>query len=138
MEITSLYQELFAHGKSPDQTQLLSALIAVAESSPESFIILDALDECQDGELARILDEIRILINRCEKSVVKIFATSRPHLGQIYRLPNDDRLSVTTFEIIADPADVETYLTKRLDLVSLAPQLKATILEKMTTKADGV
>jgi len=138
VEISLLYEDLFTRGKSPDQNQILSALLLVAESSLESFVILDALDECQEGELVQILDNIQRLVDRCDKSTMKIFATSRPHLSQINRLSNDDRLSVISIEVVADPTDVETYLTKRLDHVSMHPQLKTTILEKMTTKADGV
>ena len=73
-EVEKLYNQN-DHGKQqPDKKSLLSILLSVLRSSPRTYLIIDALDECsQQGEMLRMLSEI---YRQCSEEV-NVLVTSR-------------------------------------------------------------
>jgi NACHT domain len=100
--------DLFSQYKSkqtrPSLDQFSKALQSVAATYSRTFIIIDALDECQipDGSQSRLLEEI---FNLQSRSKANIFATSRfiPEITEKYKW-------TVPLEIRASEEDVRKYL----------------------------
>lgn len=129
--IYALYKTLRARGKKPDLPDLLQALYIASTAFTTTFLVLDALDQCEKGQRRHLLDAIRQL----PLHAFRIFATSRPHLQDIDRsFPMAPKI-----DIIADPGDIETFLTRRVE--EKIPQyhnLRSKIVEKLSKSAQRV
>jgi hypothetical protein len=108
---------------------------AARQFSRQPFVILDALDECQDVEsLLHALCELR-------NGGTRLFVTSRPL--QIFR---DDfyKLPSISMDRMAEEvsADIRLHVTREIDgdrrLRILEEKLKTEILITLQTKADGM
>jgi hypothetical protein len=76
-DVSVLYQKYGRYNQLPSNDELLGILAKLLEQEPQTFIILDALDECNDvKELMDILAKIR------ERDIpgARILATSREGL----------------------------------------------------------
>jgi len=131
-ELSQLYQESTLNGKRPNRSQWRITLIAIAKTASPNFIIFNALDD----ELNEILDDV-IVLSTSVKSV-KLYATSHPHVGQVYRPLHHHRLSNVSIEIVTDPFEVEKCIKKTGKQSSCVGDFKAMTLESMTAKADGM
>lgn len=127
----------------PSFDELSKTLHLVAATYSRVFIVIDALDECQNWDRARLLAEIFSLQ---EKTGANIFATSRFDPGIISQFGQSMSL-----EIRATPEDVRRYLDGHMlelpDFVcrnaDLQEELKNTIIQRVDgmhvppkTKAD--
>ena len=83
--------------------------IAIA-SLPQSFICIDALDECLPNKLPALLASLRYIVQECPRT--RIFLTGRPHVKEAI-----ERYSawaaVVHFRSSTD--DIRSYLEMRLD-----------------------
>lgn len=92
----------------PSLDEITATLYSTAAAYSRTFIVVDALDECQDLSRLRLLDEI---FNLQTKSGANIFATSRISdtiKRRFERCP--------TVEISADERDVLAYLDGQMSL----------------------
>jgi hypothetical protein len=76
LEVTELYEELKPKGVHPLVEQLRTALIIASKFFNRTFIIFDALDECDQGDQRK---ELLPLFLDLAKEGVSVFFTSRPH-----------------------------------------------------------
>ncbi|KAI9568266.1 hypothetical protein HD554DRAFT_791948 [Boletus coccyginus] len=108
---------------------------AARQFSRQPFVVLDALDECQDVEsLLRALHELR-------KGGMRLLVTSRPLpiiRDRFYGLPfiSMDRMAKEV------SADIKLHVTREIDGVRrlrlLEEKLKREVLITLQTKADGM
>ncbi|KAI6780643.1 uncharacterized protein J7T54_001147 [Emericellopsis cladophorae] len=123
-------------GTRPSLQEISSVLQSVIVSNLRTFIVIDALDECDnsDGSRSRLLHELK---NLRQKSGVKLFATSR-HIPEIAA----EFQGCTTLEIRASDHDILAYLEGRaLELpkcASRSPSLKEEIKLGILRAADGM
>ena len=108
---------------------------AARQFSRQPFIILDALDECQDME--SLLHAIRELTN----GGIRLFVTSRPL--QIIRDKFQDLPFISMDRMAKEvSADIRLHVTREIDrdrrLRILEEKLKTEILITLQTKADGM
>jgi len=120
--------------QTPDFPKLLQLLKAINLSvNDKSFIIFDALDECDKAQTDRICVLIKTL-REC-KSLVKIFATSRPVLGPL----QDQFLAGPTIELQAHRSDLGNYIASKLEERRVTNlQLCDMIMDKLLGNAGGL
>jgi hypothetical protein len=131
-----LYHKHRAKETRPSITELSRALHAVAALYSRVFVIVDALDECQEsnGCQKKILAEILDLETKFSANV---FATSRP-IPEIARVFKDK----IRLEVRARDDDVQRYLGGRLSRVSgflrSDRQLQEEIKTEIVRAVDGM
>ncbi|KAF5020231.1 hypothetical protein F66182_7748 [Fusarium sp. NRRL 66182] len=134
--IKELYSDCRKKRIRPSTDQLSAALQTVIALFTQTFIIIDALDECQtsDGCRKTIIEEILGLQKHCGTN---IFATSRfvPEIG-------DSFASQPTLEIRPTDEDVRTYLEGRMSdlpaFVRRDPVLQREIKDGIVKAVDGM
>ena len=110
----------------------------------DSFIVIDALDECESAEREEVTTFLRSLLESEEAYRVKVLITSRPEDGLSlafndqsgYRIDVDD----TTEDI--EPFVVnrvgELVRSKKLLRGKVLPDLQKEIIDTLNRKADGM
>jgi hypothetical protein len=98
------------------------------------FILLDALDECLEGERSEIFARLQ----RFSECGIKIFVTSRTHLLEKLEC-GLKAVDSDVLEIAARVDDVERFLTERLNNQTemLDVELKDKIVRTISTGVDG-
>jgi Cdc6-like AAA superfamily ATPase len=133
--VKSLY-EYHKDKPGPQPDHILNVLHAIVNDYSRTFIIIDALDECQisDGSRNRFLSEI---FNLQTKTGANLFATSRfiPEIMKCFE-------GSVSLEIRASDYDVQRYLDghmSRLPLcVSRSHALQEKIKAEITKAVDGM
>jgi hypothetical protein len=134
--VNNLYCHHTPRGTRPSPDEILSALHYVAAFYSRTFIVIDALDECQVSHEGRgkFLQDI---FNFQAKIGVNVFATSR----FIQEIENKFDKSIR-LEIHASDADVRKYLDRKLQnfqsFVLKNPSFQAEIISKVAEAADGM
>ncbi|RYP21890.1 hypothetical protein DL765_001966 [Monosporascus sp. GIB2] len=135
-DVKDLYDRHKAQQSRPGLKEILVVLQSVISSDSRTFIIIDALDECQNHDSCRdnLLSEIFTLQDMTR---LNIFATSRPQEveakfnGSIVR------------EIIAMDKDIEIYLDDQISLWEKShnnnlDNIRSMIKTEITRAADGM
>jgi hypothetical protein len=120
----------------PRLKDLETTLLLACREFRQTFIIIDALDECDAGKHRK--DFLQVL-KGLEKASVKLFITSRPH-------PDDIKRNLGTFPQItieASDSDIRKYFTEMIDqddaAVDLVDEhLKQEIVRDITSGAQGM
>ena len=124
----------------PSLAELLKTLEEIAVGFSESYIILDALDECAEKEKEELLGLIKE-ITRWERGKPHILVTSRREKDIEDEL---EPLCTASFDLETAPvdADIQLHVCEELDrhrkLQKLPTDLKEEIKEKLTTQAHGM
>jgi len=124
-------------GLRPQLVDIVKMLQLVTSLRP-TFMCLDALDECDGVQRARILDSLNKILERSPRT--RIFATGRPHI----RAEIEKRLAghVASVPVSPPEEDVIAYLHARLgeDQTPDAMDeiLEAEILEKIPKNISGM
>lgn len=109
------------------------AIISVCENFDRTFLVVDALDECEN-EQRRIL--LRALSNLEGKASLRILLTSRPHLHDEIKKVSVRHFSI---EIGATDSDLTTYISQMVDRSDKADEIdkefKQEIIQKIIEKA---
>ncbi|KAJ4207075.1 hypothetical protein NW759_014073 [Fusarium solani] len=120
----------------PSQKELVESLRSVTQLFDHVFIVVDALDECQESNncLPRFLSE---LFDLQKQLGVNIFATARP-LGHI-KSRFEKSISI---EISAHSEDVRKYVNGRLGelpmIVQRNTELQEAIMANISRAVDGM
>ena len=132
--IKQLYEVSTKTNTNPERSVLLRQLLSCAERFDTVYVILDALDECDDSQQDDVLNLINILLSQ---SQFKIMLSSRPHLQRLQTLPeSSDRIIISGEDI---DADVRTYLISRLKRERfLQDRLRNKIVEVISEQAEGM
>lgn len=129
--------ELHRRAKSQERPlqleDLVQALQFICADFDHTFLIIDALDECDKEQRKAIL---RGLSSLQKKSSIRIFLTGRPHLDDDIRRSFGAPLQV---EIGAADSDLEIYLSMKIDdsdnVDVIDEDFKAEIVVKITQGA---
>ncbi|KAF3067231.1 Ankyrin-1 [Daldinia childiae] len=137
--ITQLYDECCERGiESPTAQDISKTLISLFALYSQVFVIIDALDECQENDGTRELFISQILQLQ-EISGFRLIATSRtnPHIVNRFNGPR-----CTKLEIRACENDVHAYLDANIGrlptFVAQDPELSETIKAKIAASIDGM
>ncbi|KAK6524489.1 hypothetical protein TWF281_011396 [Arthrobotrys megalospora] len=104
--VRKLYKQHSIRKTKPSSDEIRKVLHVVADTYSKTFIIIDALDECQEDDNCRTEFVSTLLQLYEEVDSVKLFVTSRP----IPSIEEEFRGDPTK-EIRADDEDVRKYLT---------------------------
>jgi hypothetical protein len=134
--VLSLYRKHNEKRTQPSLEELSQTLQSVAALYSKSFVLVDALDECNasDGSQSKLLREIFNLQNMC---TVNIFATSRfiPDVIESFR-------DISPVEIRASPDDVRSYIVGHISslpsFVSRNPELMGEVVNRIVEAVDGM
>jgi hypothetical protein len=99
----------------------------------ESFLVIDALDECHD-DVARQIRNIFLRAAKC-----RIMVTTRPYSTKV----GQDILSWPSIDILADDGDVRNYLESHVgeqlgDIIAEHPDLGETVVSTIVKKSCGM
>lgn len=126
----------------PGRDELETILLSAVASYDKVFLVLDALDECPEGNDVRqiVLDGLARVSQAAAN--LKVFATSRENLSDV-----DEAMGMLEADPISIPArfvdvDIQKYVTTQLSripkLSRLDQSIKRTIEEKISGRADGM
>jgi len=115
--------------------ECVDLLNSAMQTLPETFIVIDALDECTQDYARQLMKSILLLTR------ARIMVASRPtspNLGQYFD-------SCPSLEIYARADDVESYVKARIEedyllvqLVDEHPELRRKIVTTIVQKSDGM
>ena len=134
----TLYDRLAPRGKYPDFEALYALILEVAKAFHSTFVVLDALDECEVQHHRAVLLS---LIRRMESDRVMLFVTSRPYPEDIQ---NAFRKGVAQVNLLARDEDLQVYVRARIESSSRARSLIHTskyeeqIVSELVTAAQGM
>lgn len=131
-EIESAFESEISNSRVPALATLAEIFVTSSKYFSAVFVMFDGLDECNPQQLKAVFE----LIDRFRKSPsIKVFCTARPHLAHEFQKFE----GVAVLEIAADRADLENYLSKRLEKEwKLHAGLKRAIAEKLIDRAEGM
>jgi hypothetical protein len=129
-ELFSVYQSL-EEGR-PQLKEMINCVKAISSHFSVTFIVMDSLDNCDDGERSIILNQIRR--NLLPTGTFKIFATSKPHILMIQTYFQDALL----IHIRSDPTEIERFVAMRVnEVIPHHPEeFKAKIIRKLASTKD--
>lgn len=134
--VRQLYERHKTSRTEPSLRELVESLRSVAQLFDHVFIVVDALDECQESNhcLPRFLSE---LFDLQKQLGVNLFATARP-LGHI-KSSFEKAMSI---EIRAHSEDVRKYVSGRLGELPMVVQrnskLQEAIMDNISRVVDGM
>ena len=115
--------------------ECVDLLNSAMQTLPETFIVIDALDECTQDYARQLMKSILLLTR------ARIMVASRPtspNLGQHFD-------SCPILEIYARADDVESYVKARIEedyllvqLIDEHPELRRKIVTTIVQKSDGM
>lgn len=120
----------------PSLDELKRLLIALCDPHKRTYIVVDALDECEEvKERRRFLTLLGSLPHRS----TKLFVTSRPNNQDILRV----FAQAPQIEIAASPSDIHSFVAEKLEEREelreiVTPQLKDEIVSKICARASGM
>jgi hypothetical protein len=136
-DIQRLYEQCQKGISRPDLSQLASTLQAVCNGFKRVFLVLDALDECEDERRALLLAQLENL----DQSRCRFFFTSRPHLLDLQKSLRDS----PQITIKAQSSDIKLLIQKRIEsdsalseLVEKNERLKAAIVDEIIKNAKDM
>jgi hypothetical protein len=110
-----------------DSSKVIEVIRLVAEHLSQTYIIVDALDECRESStrahLLESLDQLR-------SKNIKIYVASRPHIQHIR--------GAEVLQIRARDTDIETYVRSKLEKAGrVTPALREQIIARLLISAKG-
>ena len=135
--IPSALQELYEDctGRSithPELSVLVDQLLATCLRFDRVYVILDALDECEDSNQETILEMVHGILTQPS---VRVLLTSRLYLPVVQPLLR----KAICMSIEARDGDIRTFLRARLERVSyLSQELKHQIVDVIAKGAEGM
>ena len=132
LPVQRVYEESLAKATFPDPATLIGQLMACSGQFETVYIVLDALDECDEDQRIDILSLIDELLGNPS---IRIMVTSRHHLQRVQPI----RCPPLYMDINADDGDIRTYLWFHLERQEiLSPGLKKEIVEVISQGAEGM
>lgn len=138
-EIEQLYDKLKHQQKQPTVGDLRAALMALTKSFSRTFIICDALDEC--NQEARRREFLPFFKQMAHEAGMNLFLTSREHPEDIHHFLNGSALKI---RILANEEDIACYIEQKIDENTRAKrfvqqaQCKDRIISCLTDCAKGM
>ena len=132
--VTKIYDDNTERKSRPSLDEIFSSLQSVCSNYTAVYIVVDALDECEDGARGQLIDKLHELQSRKD---VRVLFTSR-FIFEITRKFHSE----FTLEIRASEEDVKRFVAGQLPrlprCVRNNEELQRTIQSKIVKAADGM
>ena len=135
-EIINLYEELQQQKRRPSFDELKRLLIAMCNKCKQTYLAVDALDECEASHERRLLLPV---LESLPYKLIRLFVTSRPNNEDIVQtFGKADRIMIA-----APMLDLREYILERMNerrdfLKRLTPELEERIMATVSAKASGM
>lgn len=136
-EVRELYDLHEKHNTYPQNADLIQVFVHIVSGFSKVFIVIDAIDECQDENDRNIF----LLIIQNIKEHAHLFVTSRPiasieeyfknDLHEEIKATDEDIMAYVKSEISSESFILSTEISSR-------PELEMHIVEKIVSKAKGM
>jgi hypothetical protein len=135
-QLVDLYEQSNMQDKRPDLRQLTSLLLSLCTTFTQTFVLVDALDECNATNERRLFLSV---LKALHEASVKIFITSRPSpediKTQLYEVPQ--------VEIVATESDIKRYIKEKTEanhvfMKRITPVLEEQIIDTIASRASGM
>ena len=135
-EMPSIYEDLQRQKSRPSFDELNRLLTAMCKKYKQTYVVVDALDECEASHERRLL--LQVLESLPLKST-KLFVTSRPNNEDIFQTFSRANQII----IAAAVVDLREYILERMNerrdfLRRLTPELKERIMSTVSAGASGM
>jgi hypothetical protein len=132
-EVHDLQKKFRFKSKRPELVDLMNTVVALLPRFPSTYVIFDALDECESKERLKLFK----VIDQLDKAGVRIFATCRPHIRDARHFFQTS--TAAWIRIEADTEDIKNFLRIRLEeRTNQSPAMKAKIVDRLSSSAKGV
>jgi len=135
-EVIREWYDQHVEGKKPglSSDEIRVALGSIIRTYSQTFVIIDALDECKTDQIRnKLLSEVYRLQNGSD---VRLMVTFRPNIEP------EPPSSMTKLEIRAYKEDIEQYLSSRIyelrTVVRRSNELQRKIKDRISTLVDGM
>ncbi|KAF2135816.1 uncharacterized protein K452DRAFT_209080, partial [Aplosporella prunicola CBS 121167] len=118
-DVVGLYETCYQNAQIPSLEQYSESFFSIAGQFLETFVVIDALDECNDKSRYFIFAFMEEVTQRLPTA--KIFLTSRPE-DSIRETLNTFQVPTTAIKAAGSKTDIATYAREKLDLLTRAPQ----------------
>ena len=136
LEIEKLYTTCRDGDKQPTLPMLSATLVYSLQNCGESYIVLDALDEC--SEKAEIMSWVR-QYNTWKRPKIHLLATSRRDMNIDKTM---SQLHTKGLDVSFPDKEIITYIRERLatdtELSLWSPLVKSEIEESLVSKSNGM
>lgn len=135
-DLTTLYADLQQQKRRPSFDELKRLLVAMCNKYERTYMVVDALDECEASHERRLLLPV---LESLPYASTRLFVTSRPNNEDIVQT-----FSKANKIIIAAPTlDLREYILERMNerrdfLRRLTPELKERIMTTVSAGASGM
>lgn len=134
--VTDAYKRVQGSQYSLPLQELEKTIVEITEQAPRTYIIIDALDECDESGYRRAF--MRFLDHVKQKRAVRLFVTSRPYLQDIHAALHMHPQIV----VRARSADLRAYMLQELNQAGvddIADEILAMkIIDTIINRARGM
>ena len=135
-QLAALHEKLKEQNRRPSFDELRRLLVALCNQYTRTYIVVDALDECEVTRERRMFLPV---LENLPHANTKIFVTSRPNNEDILQsLSNASQVTIAASE-----PDLRMYIMERIDerkdfANRLTPELKEQIISTTSTGVSGM
>ncbi|KAI8953944.1 hypothetical protein F4801DRAFT_587878 [Xylaria longipes] len=142
--VAKCYEDAIKRGENPNDLQLttdesVNVLLQLFDEYPAVTLVLDALDEVNEGSRQELLDALNNLIQQ-STSVVRIFISSRSNYDIALSLDGAPNIYIGADD---NAEDISTFIDKKLTEAKLLhgrldPKLRTDIVNTLEDGAKGI
>ncbi len=135
-QLENLYKKLEPMRRRPDFGELVCLMVPLCNERERTFILIDALDECEAIQQRR---RFLPLLQSLSRGSCQLFITSRPNNEDICKIFT----SASQITIAAPDSDIERFVIEKMEermefVERLTPKLKSEIISVITARASGM
>lgn len=135
-QLVAMHERLKQENRRPSLDELKRLLVSLCNQYTRTYIVVDALDECEAIRERRLL---LLVFEILSNTPTRLFVTSRPNNEDIFEA--FDKASQIT--IAAPESDLRRYTIERIEernnfVNRLTPELKESIISTISTAASGM
>lgn len=136
LQLEKLHQELEQQRRRPNLEELKRLLVASCNERERTYIIVDALDECEAMHQRRLFLP---LLQTLPFGSTRLFVTSRPNNEDIYHV----FATAAQINIAAPVSEVERFVTEKMDermefIKRITQELREEIIATISARASGM
>ncbi len=136
LQLERLYKELEPQRRRPSLEELRNLLVTWCNERRRTFIIVDALDECEATQQRR---HFLPLLKSLPHGSTRLFVTSRPNNEDIYRIFK----TVPQIQIAAPDPEIQRFVTEKMGereefIDRVTPALRDEIVSTISARASGM